>query len=210
MTGPPRYGRVHHVCMAMTTAAAVDVPRVSASRRAYRHVKEPHPRRHAAGRRAAVSEGEMAEELGMSRTPVRAAFGQLEAEGLPAALSRSAAPSSCPVSPRRPRSVMETRWVIERYAIERVSQRLGDASCARRVGAARPARERRASSRPTGRSTARSSRARATRSCSRSTTRCATASAGCSRVSTRHRTSARRRSSPSTASSPASRAATRR
>ena len=54
---------------------------MSASERAYRHVKE-QILDGVLGGGELISEGEVAEEVGMSRTPVRAAFVQLEAEGL--------------------------------------------------------------------------------------------------------------------------------
>src|SRR6201991_4935680 len=72
-----------------------------------------------------ISEGEVAEALGMSRTPVRAAFGQLEAEGLLRLYPKRGA-LVVPVSAQETEAVMETRWVIERYAIERVIPRPGD------------------------------------------------------------------------------------
>jgi DNA-binding GntR family transcriptional regulator len=60
----------------------------------------------------------------MSRTPVRAAFVQLEAEGLLRLYPKRGA-LVVPVSAREAESVMETRWVIERYAIERATPDLG-------------------------------------------------------------------------------------
>lgn len=98
-------------------------PRESASRRAYRHVKEQIldgtlvPT-------ALLSEGEIAAELGMSRTPVRAAFGQLEAEGYLKLYPKRGA-LVAPVTAREAESVIETRWVIERYAIEQARPELG-------------------------------------------------------------------------------------
>jgi DNA-binding GntR family transcriptional regulator len=61
----------------------------------------------------------------MSRTPVRAAFGQLEAEGLLRLYPKRGA-LVVPVSAQETEAVMETRWVIERYAIERVIAGPGD------------------------------------------------------------------------------------
>src|SRR3982750_1048331 len=58
------------------------------------------------------------EQLGMSRTPVRAAFGQLEAEGLLRLYPKRGA-LVVPVSAQETEAVLEARWVIERYAIER-------------------------------------------------------------------------------------------
>lgn len=97
---------------------------MSASERAYRDVKARILDGSLAGGEL-ISEGEIAEALGMSRTPVRAAFGQLEAEGLLRLYPKRGA-LVVPVSASETEAVMETRWVIERYAIERVIERPGD------------------------------------------------------------------------------------
>src|SRR5215207_7932836 len=97
---------------------------MSASERAYRHVKDRILEGSLPGGDL-ISEGEIAEALGMSRTPVRAAFGQLEAEGLLRLYPKRGA-LVVPVSASETEAVMETRWVIERYAIERVIERPGD------------------------------------------------------------------------------------
>jgi DNA-binding GntR family transcriptional regulator len=89
----------------------------SASGRAYRHVKERVLDGTLAGGEL-ISEGEIAEALGMSRTPVRAAFTQLESEGLLRLYPKRGA-LVVPVSAQELEDVIETRWVIERYAIER-------------------------------------------------------------------------------------------
>jgi DNA-binding GntR family transcriptional regulator len=98
-------------------------PKVSASRRAYLHVREQILDGRLQGT-ALLSEGEVAGELGMSRTPVRAAFGQLEAEGYLKLYPKRGA-IVVPVSPEEAAEVMETRWVIERYAIEQATPALG-------------------------------------------------------------------------------------
>jgi DNA-binding GntR family transcriptional regulator len=98
-------------------------PKVSASRRAYEHVRE----RILDGRLEGtdlLSEGEVAAELGMSRTPVRAAFGQLEAEGYLKLYPKRGAIVT-PVTAREAESVIEARWVIERYALEQAPPALG-------------------------------------------------------------------------------------
>jgi DNA-binding GntR family transcriptional regulator len=64
-----------------------------------------------------ISEGEIAEALGMSRTPVRAAFTQLESQGLLRLYPKRGA-LVVPVSAQETSAVIETRWVIERYAVE--------------------------------------------------------------------------------------------
>ncbi len=74
---------------------------MSASERAYQHVKERVLDGTLPGGEL-ISEDEIAEALGMSRTPVRAAFGQLEAEGCCGSI-RSAAPRRARSPRRRPR-----------------------------------------------------------------------------------------------------------
>src|SRR3954451_19878637 len=101
---------------------------MSASERAYRHVKERILDGSLAGGEL-ISESEIAEAVGMSRTPVRAAFGQLEAEGLLRLYPKRGA-LVVPVSAAETEAVMETRWVIERYAIERIIERPGDVPAA--------------------------------------------------------------------------------
>lgn len=105
---------------------------MSASERAYRHVKE-QILDGALGGGELISEGEVAEAVGMSRTPVRAAFVQLEAEGLLRLYPKRGA-LVVPVSAQEAESVMETRWVIERYAIEQATPELGERLAATAVG----------------------------------------------------------------------------
>jgi DNA-binding GntR family transcriptional regulator len=89
----------------------------SASERAYRHVKDRVLTGKLPGGEL-ISEGEIAEALGMSRTPVRGAFQQLESEGLLKLYPKRGA-LVVPVSSQELEDVIEARWVIERYAIER-------------------------------------------------------------------------------------------
>jgi DNA-binding GntR family transcriptional regulator len=96
----------------------------SASERAYRHVKDRVLTGKLPGGEL-ISEGEIAEALGMSRTPVRGAFQQLESEGLLRLYPKKGA-LVVPVSARELEDVIETRWVIERYAIERAIGDPGD------------------------------------------------------------------------------------
>jgi DNA-binding GntR family transcriptional regulator len=93
----------------------------SASERAYRHVKDRVLTGKLPGGEL-ISEGEIAEALGISRTPVRAAFTQLESEGLLKLYPKRGA-LVVPVSAQELEEVIETRWVIERYAIERAMGR---------------------------------------------------------------------------------------
>ncbi|WP_028058103.1 GntR family transcriptional regulator [Candidatus Solirubrobacter pratensis] len=96
----------------------------SASERAYKHVKDRVLTGKLPGGEL-ISEGEIAEALGVSRTPVRAAFTQLESEGLLRLYPKKGA-LVVPVSAQELEDVIETRWVLERYAIERAIQSPGD------------------------------------------------------------------------------------
>jgi len=109
--------------MAYLDYGPFQAPKVSASRRAYLHVKERILDGTLPGT-ALVSEVEVAEELGMSRTPVRAAFVQLEGEGYLKLYPKRGA-IVVPVSAQEAAEVIETRWVIERHAIERATKELG-------------------------------------------------------------------------------------
>src|SRR5690349_18750701 len=104
---------------------------MSASERAYRDVKARILDGSLAGGEL-ISENEIAEQLGMSRTPVRAAFGQLEAEGFLRLYPKRGA-LVVPVSVEETEAVIEARWVIERYAIERVLEDPGDVPAQLRV-----------------------------------------------------------------------------
>lgn len=66
-----------------------------------------------------ISEGQVADALGMSRTPVREGFLRLEAEGLLRLYPQRGA-LVVPVSPGEVRSVMEARLVCEQFAVEKV------------------------------------------------------------------------------------------
>lgn len=67
-----------------------------------------------------LSEGEVAEALEVSRTPVREAFLLLEAEGLMRLYPKRGA-LVVPVSPGEVRDVMETRLMVEAHAAARVA-----------------------------------------------------------------------------------------
>lgn len=94
-------------------------PRSAAKDRAYDHVKERILDGEFAGG-ALLSEGEVAEALGLSRTPVREAFLLLEAEGLMRLYPKRGA-LVVAVSPEEVRDVMETRLLIEQHAARRVA-----------------------------------------------------------------------------------------
>jgi DNA-binding GntR family transcriptional regulator len=74
-----------------------------------------------------ISEGEVATALGMSRTPVREAFLQLEAAGLLRLYPQRGA-LVVPVSPEEVRAVMEARLVLEQFASGALIGR-GPAAC---------------------------------------------------------------------------------
>ena len=74
-----------------------------------------------------ISEGEVATALGMSRTPVREAFLQLEAAGLLRLYPQRGA-LVVPVSPEEVRAVMEARLVLEQFAAAAVIGR-GPVAC---------------------------------------------------------------------------------
>jgi DNA-binding GntR family transcriptional regulator len=96
---------------------------MTAGDRAYRHVKEQILSGALPGGEL-LSEGEIAARLGMSRTPVRGAFAQLEAEGYLRTYPKRGAIVT-PISPREAEEVMEARWVIERHALEQATPALG-------------------------------------------------------------------------------------
>lgn len=66
-----------------------------------------------------ISEGDVASGVGVSRTPVREAFLRLESEGLLRLYPKRGA-LVVPVSAAEVESVMETRLLVERFAIEKV------------------------------------------------------------------------------------------
>jgi DNA-binding GntR family transcriptional regulator len=69
-----------------------------------------------------LSEGEVADAVGVSRTPVREAFLLLEAEGLMRLYPKRGA-LIVPVSPDEIEDVMDTRLLVERHAAARVAER---------------------------------------------------------------------------------------
>ncbi|MDO9353396.1 MAG: GntR family transcriptional regulator [Solirubrobacteraceae bacterium] len=64
-----------------------------------------------------LSEGQIAGQLGVSRTPVREAFVQLETQGFLRLYPKRGA-LVVPVSREDVAAVMDTRWVIERHGVE--------------------------------------------------------------------------------------------
>jgi DNA-binding GntR family transcriptional regulator len=91
---------------------------MSAADRAYAHTKERIlDGDYAQGR--LIGEGEVSDAVGVSRTPVREAFLRLEAEGLLRLYPKRGA-LVVPISAADVEDVMETRMLIERFAIRRV------------------------------------------------------------------------------------------
>lgn len=74
-----------------------------------------------------LSEGEVAEALAVSRTPVREAFLLLEAEGLMRLYPKRGA-LVVPVSTDEVRDVMETRLLVERHTADALARRSADAA----------------------------------------------------------------------------------
>lgn len=90
----------------------------SAAERAYRHLKRSILEQiHPGG--SLVSEGEIAEATGVSRTPVREALLRLETEGLVRLYPKRGA-LILPVSAREIADVVEARRLVEVHAAERV------------------------------------------------------------------------------------------
>jgi DNA-binding GntR family transcriptional regulator len=92
----------------------------SAKDRVYAFVKEQVLEGRYAGGEL-LSEGEVSEALGVSRTPVREAFLLLEAEGLMRLYPKRGA-LVVPVSAGEIRDVLETRLLIERHTADRVAR----------------------------------------------------------------------------------------
>lgn len=67
-----------------------------------------------------LSEGEIAADLTMSRTPVREAFLQLQAEGFLRLYPKRGA-LVVPVTPTEARALMETRLALESFAIDKLA-----------------------------------------------------------------------------------------
>jgi DNA-binding GntR family transcriptional regulator len=99
----------------------------SAAQRVYAHVKEG-VLSGAFADGTMLSEGQIADALGVSRTPVREAFLQLESQGLLKLYPKRGA-LVVPVTREEVDAVMQTRWVVERFALERAVEH-GDASVA--------------------------------------------------------------------------------
>ncbi|MGC5030979.1 GntR family transcriptional regulator [Micromonospora sp. DT229] len=96
----------------------------SAAERAYRHLKRAILEQvHPGG--SLVSEGEIAEATGVSRTPVREALLRLETEGLVRLYPKRGA-LILPVSAREITDVIEARRLVEVHAAEQIWPRRGE------------------------------------------------------------------------------------
>lgn len=92
-----------------------------------------------------ITEGEVASALGMSRTPVREAFLRLEGEGLLRLYPKRGA-LVVPVSVAEVESVMETRMLVERFALDKLLARGAAPEIADELDEAIAEQERRAAS----------------------------------------------------------------
>ncbi|MCW2869656.1 GntR family transcriptional regulator [Actinacidiphila oryziradicis] len=103
----------------MDSAGAVTVAKpLPAAERVYTHVKEAVlDRRYEGG--TLLNEGELAEAVGVSRTPVREALLRLEAEGLLKLYPKKGA-LVLPVSAQEIADVVETRLLVELHAVNKV------------------------------------------------------------------------------------------
>ncbi len=101
----------------MSPADTATKPRPAAER-VYHHVKQAVlDRRYEGG--TLLSEGELADAVGVSRTPVREALLRLEAEGLLKLYPKKGA-LVLPVSSQEIADVVETRLLVEQHAVAKV------------------------------------------------------------------------------------------
>ncbi|NHD15699.1 MULTISPECIES: GntR family transcriptional regulator [Actinopolyspora] len=101
------------------TSSAPPAASQPAADRAYRHVKAglldgSYPDGHL------LSEGEIAQALEMSRTPVREAFLHLQAEGFLRLYPKRGA-LVVPITPAEARSLLEARLALESFAIDKLA-----------------------------------------------------------------------------------------
>ncbi|MEH0420251.1 GntR family transcriptional regulator [Streptomyces sp. B21-083] len=103
----------------MSSPALQHVKQPPAADRVYAHVKEGVlDRRYEGG--TLLTEGELAEAVGVSRTPVREALLRLEAEGLIKLYPKKGA-LVLPVSAQEIADVVETRQLVEEHAIRKAA-----------------------------------------------------------------------------------------
>lgn len=105
----------------MDTSPALSAAREpSAADRVYSYVKEGIVARRF-GTEKLLAEGQIADALGVSRTPVREGLLRLEAEGLVRLLPKRGV-LVVPVTPEEVSDVLETRRLIERHAVRKLVQ----------------------------------------------------------------------------------------
>lgn len=108
---------MHSCCIyavRMPPASAAAVRRPPAAERVYTHVKDAVLHRRYEGG-TLLTEGDLAEAVGVSRTPVREALLRLEAEGLLKLYPKKGA-LVLPVSAQEITDVVETRLLVEKHA----------------------------------------------------------------------------------------------
>ncbi|MEP6852015.1 MAG: GntR family transcriptional regulator [bacterium] len=104
------------------TAAVTETPaHLSAAERVYRFVKDGIVSRRFAAAEL-LAEGQLADALGVSRTPVREGLLRLEAEGLVRLLPKRGA-LVVPVTPAEMTDVLDTRRLVEEHAVRTVIAR---------------------------------------------------------------------------------------
>src|SRR3954454_15530202 len=101
----------------------VHSPGRSAADRAYAHAKAGILARRYAPH-GLLTEGELADAVGVSRTPVREALLRLQAEGLIRLLPKRGA-LTLPVTPAEVADVLETRRLIETFAVRKAIAHAG-------------------------------------------------------------------------------------
>lgn len=121
-----RGGQLHTCCIygvhmlhATATATAVPAKQAPAAERVYAHIKQAVlERRYEGG--TLLTEGHLAEAVGVSRTPVREALLRLETEGLLRLYPKKGA-MVLPVSAQEIADVVETRLLVEEHAVRRAA-----------------------------------------------------------------------------------------
>lgn len=108
---------IYPVCMPSAPPAAAAEKKPPAADRVYRHVKQAVLDRSYAGG-TLLTEGGLAEAVGVSRTPVREALLKLEVEGLLKLYPKKGA-LVLPVSAQEIADVVETRLLVEEHAARR-------------------------------------------------------------------------------------------
>ncbi|MCT2589050.1 GntR family transcriptional regulator [Streptomyces sp. N2-109] len=102
-----------------STSASESAKPLPAAERVYAHVKQSVlDRRYEGG--MLLTEGELAEAVGVSRTPVREALLRLEGEGLLKLYPKKGA-LVLPVSAQEIRDVVETRLLVEEHAVRKAA-----------------------------------------------------------------------------------------